>query len=718
MAQPLLIEFFCEELPPKSLKKMAQSFSQNLLAALTKHHAISASSVKIIATPRRFGAYIDHVDARSPAQDVQIKLLPENIAYPNGKNSDPGIALQKKMQQLGITPEVLSIEDGYLWARYSKPGLTLEEILAPFLAQVIPTLPIAKMMRYQKNGETLHFVRPMHSWVAMHGTRVLPLQFLHQAAGRSTYGHRFMDDGAPFDIHDAADYFQQMVNHYVMVDIQARQDNILAQLQASALMLTHANEAPIELIYTDDLLTEVTALVEWPKVYCGTFDEAFLNVPHECLILSMQTHQKYFALKQNGQLLPKFLLVSNMDIADPGAIIQGNERVIRPRLTDAQFFYQQDCKTPLLAHAEKLHKVIYQQKLGSQAERCARIAAIAHDLVATLGVEHQRADIDITAQLLKADLSTDMVGEFPELQGFMGQHYAQKEGYAEHIAQAIAQHYQPRFADDAIGTSAFSHLFAISDKLENLVGIWSVGLAPTAEKDPYALRRSALGLVRILLECGYGLHLSEIIAHITRTYFAAHVPDIALQTQAIKHFVTERLKFYLKDKMGARDEMDAIFAMPHALDSLSEVLPKIQALQQLRASVPGMTTDSTPWPLALWAANKRVENLLKGHTPKSLDVKQTHIFNSSMEENLYQAYITTQAHYQAAMAEKNYTQALQAMAQLMPALPEFLDKVRVMDDDIDKQNQRLGLLFSVYEMMNGFAKLSNYTIHLADLEQA
>src|SRR5450830_2131150 len=525
--QNLLVELFVEELPPKALKKLGDAFTSVLAEQLKAQGLASAESVATAyASPRRLAAHISHVWLKAADKAVQQKLMPVSVGLDALGQATP--ALLKKLQALGadVTDPAAAVAalkrapDGKAQALFYDSlatGATLDTGLQKALEEAIAKLPIPKVMSYQLETDcalpgwsSVNFVRPAHGLVALHGSTVVPIKVLGLSAGNSTQGHRFEAKVSPVVIADADSYCATLAQDgAVIASFAERRAEIVRQLAAAAAKVGHGAKA----IEDEALLDEVTGLVERPNVLICSFEEQFLDVPQECLILTMKANQKYFPLLDAaGKLTNKFLVVSNISPADASAVIGGNERVVRPRLADAKFFFDQDRKKTLASRVEGLDQVVYHNKLGTQGERTERVRTIARAIGQQLGGDALAEAADTAARLAKTDLLTDMVGEFPELQGIMGGYYARHDGLGEEVALAIEDHYKPRFAGDELPRNRVGVVVALADKLETLVGMFGIGNAPTGDKDPFALRRHALGAVRMLIEKDLPLELDDLFA--------------------------------------------------------------------------------------------------------------------------------------------------------------------------------------------------------------
>lgn len=694
MNQTLLIELLTEELPPKALSKLADSFAQGVMNGLKSRDFLDNDAVATpFATPRRLAVAITGVRALSPTRTMRDKILPVSVALDASGN--PTAPLRKKLEALktlnGGREVVLSdlerAADGKadsFFYHYSAAGVALTSALQTVLEDAIVKLPIPKLMSYQRpDGSTVQFVRPVHGVVALHGSEVLPLRLLGLSSGRSTLGHRFLSQG-PLQIANADSYAVLLAEHgKVIVDPIERKEKIRQALLAAA--------GTDRVLMPDSLLEEVSALVEWPVVYTCQFDADFLAVPQECLILTMQTNQKYFALTDDqGRLRSRFLIVSNIATDDPQHIIGGNERVVRPRLSDAKFFFEQDQKKTLAARLPGLDNVVYHNKLGSQASRSQRVAALAGRIALALGSDAALAERG--ALLAKADLVTDMVGEFPELQGIMGTYYARHDGEPEAVALAISEHYQPRFAGDALPTSPTGTAVALADKLETLVGIWGIGLQPTGDRDPFALRRHALGILRMLIEKRLPLSLSTLLSDTQQQFSAPSA--FTVPGPELTSFLYERLRGLLRERGFSPAEIEAVVApQPDLLANLIDRLEAVRAFAAL------------PEADALAAANKRITNILKKTdvVPGAVD---PHLLKEPAEHTLHAALLQREPQIDAAFRAGDFSGTLKALAQLRQPVDAFFTDVMVMAEDVALRNNRLALLSQLHTMMNRVADIS------------
>jgi glycyl-tRNA synthetase beta chain len=694
-AKTLLVELFVEELPPKALKKLGEAFASTLADSLkTQGLAPADAAVTPFASPRRLGVQVAQVAAKAADRAVQQKLMP--VAVGLSADGQPTPALLKRLLGLGLgaeaVPRLKRLPDGKAEALFLDSvveGVTLAEGLQKALDETLRLLPIPKVMTYQlADGWTdVKFVRPAHRLVALHGDTVVRVAALGLTAGRTTLGHRFEAASAEVAISHADRYAEELaVQGAVIASFAERRAEIVRQIQAAA--AAHGL-TPID---DDALLDEVTALVERPNVLTCHFEPEFLGVPQECLILTMKANQKYFPLLDaQGRLTNQFLVVSNICPDDPGAVIGGNERVVRPRLADAKFFFDQDRKRSLESRVPGLAKVVYHGKLGSQGERVERVMAIARAIAGALGGEALARQADRAALLAKADLLTDMVGEFPELQGIMGGYYARHDGEPEAIAFAIEDHYKPRFAGDELPRNEVGLVVALADKLETLVGLFGIGQLPTGDKDPFALRRHALGVIRMLVERELPLGLDTLIAAAVPAFGGLiQDPSAALQT-----FFAERLGGQLREQGYSAQEVDAVLAL--APQRLADVKTRLAAVRAFAA---------LPEAASLAAANKRVVNILKkveGVLPTTVDEG---LLVEAAERALAGALAGVQPRSDELFARGDYTASLRELAALKTPVDAFFDGVMVNADDPALRANRLALLGRLHGAMNRVADLS------------
>jgi len=702
----LLVELFVEELPPKALKRLGQAFAEGIAAGLRQRGLASETSAVIpFATPRRLGVHVTDVAAVAPDSEVVEKLMAANVAL--DADGKPTEALRKRLAKVGRAtlaqrwpdatdgPDKLYLagegKGQAMFLRTIAKGSALQVGLESALEEALAALPIPKVMTYQlADGWTnVRFVRPAHGLVALHGARVIPIAVLGIDAGRVTHGHRFEAARATIDLRDADSYAAQLA---------VRRDAIRRQLLAAA-----AREG-LKPIDDEALLDEVTALVERPNVLVCRFEREFLEVPPECLILTMKANQKYFPLLDGqGRLTDRFLVVSNIHPADARRVTEGNERVVRPRLADAKFFYDQDRRKPLAARVPGLDQVVYHGKLGSQGVRVKRLRAIARWLAPRIGADVTQADR--AAELAKADLLTDMVGEFPELQGIMGGYYARHDGEPAAVADAIAAQYVHRRDDAKTATNPVAEALVLADRAETLVGIWGIGGKPTGEKDPYALRRHALTLIRSfeLLQAAQppgralGLQLRELLAFAASTFDAGVLA--ADTVEQVETFVYERYA----NQLAAQPAYDAptVGAVLAQRPPLQEVLKRLEAVLDFRR------LDEAA---ALAAANKRVGNILKKSAERPPVAVDAALLREKDEIALHGALAEVGPRADARFASGDYAASLKELAALRDPVDAFFDSVMVNAEDPALRANRLALLAGLHAAMNRVADLSKLAV--------
>jgi glycyl-tRNA synthetase beta chain len=739
MSANLLVELFTEELPPKALKHLGEAFAGVIVEGLKHSGLLDATSrPKAFAAPRRLAVYISSVLAKAHDRQVEQKLMPVSVARKeDGSWSE---ALRRKLAAMGresladatanskVGTDSLTIKrDGKVDSVYLRTvavGQSLEQALAKAIEESIAKLPIPKVMSYQlaDGCTTVKFVRPAHGLVALHGQNILGVSALGLTAGRVTQGHRFQ--GAKDIALARADEYQARLENEgrVIADFDARRNEVARQLseKAQALKFSLGPEAEYA-----PLLDEVAALVELPTVYVGEFESGFLTVPQECLILTMRQNQKYFPLfDADGKLTSNFLIVSNMRLADSRNVIEGNQRVVRPRLADARFFFETDKKTKLADRIGRLAKVTYHNRIGNQLERVERIRLLAKELAETIHANAIHADR--AALLAKADLVSAMVGEFPELQGIMGRYYALADGESPEVAEAIEQHYWPRFSGDTVPTSDISACVALADKLVSLVGIFGIGEPPTGEKDPYALRRNALGLLRILVERNVAVDLRRFIERTAGLFADPAISDssaaylrrewdektkgqegdqafgyvstgiiISAEVQAaVFDFIVDRLRGYLRDQGYSVNEIEAVLASGSG--RIDQVMPRIEAVREF-ATLP--EADS------LAGANKRIRNILR-KSDAVIGLADSALMTEEAERELYREVKEARQIVDITYDSRQYTDSLCALARLRPPVDRFFDEVLVNADDPKIRSNRLRLLSELDLLMNKVADIS------------
>lgn len=687
----LLVELLTEELPPKALARLGDAFAEGIAQRLAARDLIEGDlSFERYATPRRLAVTIKNVRSVAPEKQVREKVLPVSVALDAG--GQPTAPLAKKLAALGFPDfpvnDLERASDGKneaFFLRYSAPGATLADGLQAVLDEALGKLPIPKVMKYQRpDGSDVQFVRPVHRLTVLHGDQIVPVTAFGIDADDTTRGHRFLSEGL-IAIQHADDYAHTLQHKgFVIASYADRRESIRAQLIEQA--------GSDKVVMPESLLDEVNSLVEWPVVYACKFEDEFLQVPQECLILTMQTNQKYFALTDDqGRLRSRFLIASNIATQTPNEIVEGNERVVRPRLADAKFFFEQDKKKPLADRVPLLANVVYHNKLGSQLQRVERLEALAGQIAELCGADAALAKRG--ARLAKADLLTDMVGEFPELQGTMGTYYARHDGEPDEVAIACSEHYQPRFSGDALPATTTGTIVALADKLETLVGIWGIGLAPTGEKDPFALRRHALGVLRILVEKQLPLDLVELL-RATYAQFAGNAA-VTESTQAIYEFCMDRLRGMLRERGFAATEVDAVLALNPT--RLNDVVARLDAVREFAALAEAAS---------LAAANKRISNIIKKSEGAEDAGVQIALFVEAAEKALYAQLEQVAPRVETQLAAREYTGALTALAALRETVDTFFNDVMVNAEDPALRANRLALLKALHRQMNSVADIS------------
>ena len=693
----LLVELFVEELPPKALKKLGEAFAAALAASLKNAGlAPSTAAVTAYASPRRLAAHVTEVAAVAADKPVVQKLMPVAVGLDAAGNATP--ALLKKLAALGADASAVAglrrENDGkadILFYDSLAKGATLAEGLQKAVEAALAALPIPKVMTYQlaDGWSSVNFVRPAHGLVALNGADIVPVAVLGLNSGRATHGHRFEAAVDPVVLADADGYAATLLRDgAVIASFAERRAEIARQLEAAA---AQAGGKPID---DEALLDEVTALVERPNVLIGRFEEEYLAVPQECLILTMKANQKYFPLLDAaGKLTNQFLVVSNISPEDASAVIGGNERVVRPRLADAKFFFDQDRRKSLESRVPGLSKVVYHNKLGTQGERVDRVAAIARAIADHLGGGALSQHAEQAAVLAKADLLTDMVGEFPELQGIMGRYYAQHDGLNADVADAIEDHYKPRFAGDSLPRGLVGTVVALADKLETLVGMFGIGQIPTGDRDPFALRRHALGVIRMLSEGDLALPLDHLLQAAAAPF--ATVDGFKPAESALADFIYDRLAGSLREQGYTAQEVDAVVSQrPQRLGDIPKRLAAVRAFSAL------------PEAAALAAANKRVGNILKKVENAIEATVDNALLKESAEIALHDALVDVVPQADAAFDTGDYAESLQALAALRAPVDVFFDSLTVNADDPALRANRLGLLAKLHLAMNKVADIS------------
>ena len=710
----LLVELFVEELPPKALNKLGEAFANVLFESL-KAQGLTAenSAVSAYATPRRLAAHISYVMDKAADKQVSQKLMPASVGLDASGKATP--ALLKKLQSLGLdlskaesAVASLKNDNNTLFLDALQAGVLLPDGLQKALDETLAKLPIPKVMTYQlADGWTsVNFVRPAHGLVAMHGSSVISISALGLQSSNITHGHRFEAKAEKITLNHADSYAKQLLDEgSVIASFAERKAEITRQLRAAAQNASTGLSTSLKPIDDDALLDEVTALVERPNVLLGQFEEIYLEVPQECLILTMKANQKYFPLLDaSNKLTNKFLIVSNISPKDPSFVIGGNERVVRPRLADAKFFFDQDRKKTLESRLDGLKKVVYHNKLGNQSERTIRVGEIAQAIGQKLGGESLAKNAGIAAALSKVDLLTDMVGEFPELQGIMGRYYAQIEGKGDDIAYAIEDHYKPRYSGDELPRNEIGVCVALADKLETLIGLFGIGEKPTGDKDPYALRRHSLGVIRILVENKLSLEFGWLIKTSLEAFKDKPIELKYFHLQGLldsnKHgifgaFVYERFASILREHGISSLFVESVISLnPERFDQVSERLEAVREFSAL---------SEAP---ALAAANKRVGNILKKVEGDVTAEVNTNLLQEPAEIRLNTALGKVKPEADKLFESGDYTGSLKALAALKTPVDDFFDHVMVNAVDPALKANRLGLLAILHQTMNRVADLS------------
>ena len=687
----LLIEFITEELPPISLKELGEKFGQLITEGLQEQNLIKHDGMRVFSTPRRLGVKILNVAEKSENQKKLIKLMPAKIGF--NEQSEATQALLKKLQSLNETDEAISRikkegEKGQqiLYLEKDIAGINLEDILSEIINNCINQLPIKKMMSYQlEDGWTsVNFIRPIKNLLILHGKKILKVSSLGFEANNQSFGHRFESKEKVLNI-DHADNYEKILLETggVIANFDQRKEKIYADI----ILAAKSFKEELHIIDDEALLNEVTALVEMPNILTGSFEERFLKVPQECLILTMKVNQKYFPLfDKSNHLTNHFIIVSNLTPKDSTNIIQGNEKVIRPRLADAEFFFEQDKKQSLKSLSKKLGSIVYHNKLGTQAERANRVAAILKYIAEELKFKDNINYKDF-ALISKADLLSLMVGEFPGLQGVMGAIYASEDVQFKNIASAIEDHYKPRFSGDSLPRDSFGDYTALAEKFETLIGLFSINEQPTGDKDPFSLRRNAIGIIRIIIEKNIALNFSDLIDK--------HMPkDKKDAGDSLKTFIYERLSNYLKDKNFTSNEVDAVISSrPYYLN---DIISKLEAIKKFSALEQSKDLAS---------ANKRVSNILKKFTG-SIEKVDESLLEEVEEIQLFKTITKLNPIIIEALKKKNFIEALNSLVDLKNPIDQFFENVMVNSEDEKIKINRHNLLKQLHISLNSVADIS------------
>jgi glycyl-tRNA synthetase beta chain len=686
----LLVELGCEELPPKTLRRLAEAFYSGVCKGLSAAgFDIDPGAGSVLYTPRRMGFRLANVAGKQADQVLERKGPAVSAAF--DADGNPTQAALGFARSVGKKPEELERQKTdkgeWLFCSIRQEGKNLQDVLFPVLEKALSTLPVAKPMRWSDHD--FSFVRPVHWLVVLHGNEVLEGSLFGKNAGRATLGHRIHAPG-PHNINSVSDYESLLKSAFVIVDPESRKQKI------KQLAIEAGNSLGGKTRITDDLLDEVSNIVEWPVAVSCNFDEVFLEVPSEALIASMEDHQKFFPVldADNGDLTPGFIVISNIESSDTPVVKQGYERVIRPRLADAQFFWDQDQKQGLESYFEGLRTVVFQKKLGSIGDKSKRIGSISEKLAEVMQLNPE--PVIRSALLCKCDLLTDMVGEFPELQGTMGAYYAESSGEPDEVSRAIAEHYSPRYSGDSIPSTVAGQILSIADRMDSLVGIFSAGLKPTGNKDPFALRRGALGVVRILEEATLNIPLDHLLEISAQTVSAQiEVSEECLAD--VRSFMLDRLRHYYLDKGFDTNVVNAVFAAP--LSTIPDLSARLKALAGF------MELEEAE---SLVAANKRIGNILrKSEITVSQEIDED-ILKIDEERMLFDEISRMETVLSEQFSSGDYASALTSLAGLDPVISGFFDSVMVMDEDLKVRNNRLSLL----------ARMKGLFDHVADLAMA
>ena len=706
MQDTLLVEILTEELPPKLLQNLSNSFSEGVFNGLDQNDLLASES-KLVAyvTPRRLAISITSVLDAQVEKQVERRGPTVSAAYDDLGKASPALLgfarscgvmigdLKQKPDSKGVLC--------YTY-KYKQSGQSLGNVLIKILHGLLPKIPVPKMMRWGNSNE--YFVRPVHNFIMLHGKNVLCEStglFGLQSTKAETLGHRFLSKNR-IEIPHANEYAKVLLeNGFVIVSFEKRKQLILEKLHESG------KKENGNIIHDEELLNEVTGLVEYPEVYVGKFNQAFLSIPQECLILSMKQHQKYFPLlDEEGNLLSRFLIVSNIKTTKPTAIIRGNERVLQARLADAKFFFDQDRKKTLISRKEGLSKVVYHNKLGMLSDRVERVSKISQAIGLQLGGEKLSTQAGEVAMLAKVDLLTDMVGEFPELQGVMGRHYAKYDGMSDELALAIEDHYKPRFSGDDLPRNMVGICVALADKLEILVGMFGVGQTPSGDKDPFALRRHAFGIVRMLVQKRLDTNLYDLVLLVQKNMPEDIRRSPRCDPLLITNFLLDRARRYFTDQGNNY----------HAIESVISPFGSITPLGILSDIIP-MATEflSSEEGRILANANKRITNILKksgqeitytNYSPDSLNMPDPSLFESDVEVNLWNALQKIGKESEAFKSEKRFSEALNVLVELAPPVKDFFEQVMVNAEDKKIRDNRFLLLQYGRVYMNQVADLS------------
>jgi glycyl-tRNA synthetase beta chain len=683
-AHDLLFELLTEELPPRTLEALSVALTAGLAKGLDTA-GIPHGEVRGFATPRRLAVHVKKLAEHQPDKQVERRGPP--LANSFDAQGAPTQAASAFAKNCGVPvaelAQLKTDKGAWLVFRGTERGSATAALLGDIVNQAIAALPIAKRMRW--GARTAEFVRPVHGVVLLYGETVIPAEVLGLETGRVTFGHRFHAP-KPITLKSAAGYESRLRRAKVVADFDARREMIRVGVAAAAAGTGEGATALIE----GALLDEVTALVEWPVPIAGQFEQRFLSLPREVVIATVQDHQRYFPVQSaDGSLSGWFVTVSNIESRDPSKVRAGNERVVRPRLSDAAFFWDQDRKISLDAHAARLSGVTFQTKLGTYADKTLRVRSLAQSIGGRIGAG---AFVARAAELAKADLMTAMVGEFPELQGTMGRYYAEAQGEPEELAQALEEHYRPRYAGDSLPATKTGQAVALADKIDTLVGIFAIEQRPTGAKDPFGLRRAALGLLRILLEGRLDLDLLGLLAESA----AAQPVQRAGLVDEVYDFIAERLRGLLLEEPGTTVEMlDAVFA--NRPRSPLDAVTRLTALKEFLL---------LPEAAVLAGINKRIANILKKTSLDSNAAVDAGALAEEAERQLHKVMSDLRIPVQDAAAQRRYADSLKALVGLRAPVDDFFERIMVMDEDLARRNNRLALLRDVQLLLGGVADLS------------
>ncbi|MEM7304025.1 MAG: glycine--tRNA ligase subunit beta [Pseudomonadota bacterium] len=682
--ETLLIEVGTEELPPTAAKNLSDNFSESVTLQLAEL-GFSFGDVKSFVTPRRIAVSISQTSSSQPDQDIQRKGPAVKAAYDDqGNATKAALGFAKscgvELQDL----QTLDTDNGaWLYYQSKEKGKSLAELLPGIINHALNTLPIPRPMRW--GDSDVEFVRPIHWDVVMHGCQVIACKIKNIESSNSTYGHRFHAP-EPAVLQHADEYPDVLKNAKVIANFRERKATI------NSLLIYAAEQHQGTLDFSDSLLDEVTNLVEWPMAVVGAFDKEFLEIPQEVLVATMQDAQRYFPLfsEQDKKLIPKFIVMANIESFHPETVKHGNERVIRPRFEDAEFFWNRDRQRSLASRSKELQGILFEKQLGSLEDKIQRLKILVAYLCESAGLQSEYAIR--AASLCKNDLLTSMVNEFPKLQGTMGRYYALNDNEPNEVAAAIEEHYFPKQSGDRLPDSDAGRILAICDRIDTLVGIFSTGKKPTGVKDPYALRRAALGVVRIAIECQLDFDLLGLLKKSAE--LLQNRVDAMAVTQEVFDYIIDRMRGYFHDQGIPADTFEAVRSMQPT--HLVDFADRLHAVQHFR---------TLPESGSLAAANKRIRNILKKAPREDQQIKNN-LFNNDAESSLYEMLLKQEQKVTPLLNQRDYTAALSELAELKPFIDEFFDQVMVMDDNDEIRNNRIALLIKVNKLFSAVADIS------------